>query len=348
VAKIFAKKIKRRSEEILTLPNSSLIDSYNRKLNYLRISITDRCNLKCMYCVPPDRIPKIPHKEILSYEEILRIVRVGVSLGVSKVRITGGEPLVRKGVYDFLEQLTQIEGLLDVSLTTNGVLLKENIYKIKSTGIKRINISLDTLNPKKFQKIAGYDCFDQIWKGIELAQQIGFDPIKLNVVPLPGVNDDELTDFARLSFTHPFHIRFIEYMPMENLPMPTGRHLLAPEIKRRISILGELIPVEKNTTDGPAERFKFETALGEIGFIRPISRHFCNACNRLRLTASGQLRLCLLSDRQEDLKAALRKGCSDSQLAEIFIQAVRRKPSEHNLEADYPNKVSGQMCSIGG
>ena len=157
-----------------------------------------------MYCVPPDRIPKIPHKEILSYEEILRIVRVGVSLGVSKVRITGGEPLVRKGVYDFLEQLTQIEGLLDVSLTTNGVLLKENIYKIKSTGIKRINISLDTLNPKKFQKIAGYDCFDQIWKGIELAQQIGFDPIKLNVVPLPGVNDDELTDFARLSFTHPF------------------------------------------------------------------------------------------------------------------------------------------------
>ncbi|MBU0699607.1 MAG: radical SAM protein, partial [Proteobacteria bacterium] len=166
-----------------TLPNSRLIDQYNRNLNYLRISITDRCNLRCIYCVPPDRIPKIPHAEILRYEEILRLVRIGVSLGVSKVRITGGEPLLRKGVYDFLEQLTKIDGLLDVSLTTNGVLLKDNIHKIKSAGIKRINISLDTLNKNKFQKITGHDFFDQVWEGIELAQQAGFDPIKLNMVP---------------------------------------------------------------------------------------------------------------------------------------------------------------------
>jgi cyclic pyranopterin phosphate synthase len=335
-------------KEILVLHDSKLIDNDNRQLNYLRVSITDRCNLKCIYCVPPDRIPKISHEEILRYEEILRIVRVGVSLGVSKVRITGGEPLFRKGVYDFLAQLTQIEGLLDVSLTTNGVLLKDNIAKIKSAGIRRINVSLDTLNPKKFQQITTADCFDQIWEGLELAQQMGFDPIKLNMVPLLGVNDDELTDFARLSMTRPFHIRFIEYMPMGNLQAPGGQQLLTPEIKKRISSLGELIPVDKRMNDGPAERFKFEGALGEIGFIRPISRHFCHTCNRLRLTASGLLRLCLLSDLHEDLKAVLRQGCSDRELADAVIRAVRHKPSQHNLVADKIDGVSAQMCAIGG
>jgi cyclic pyranopterin phosphate synthase len=269
-------------------------------------------------------------------------------LGISKVRITGGEPLFRKGVYHFLEQVTKIDGLRDVSLTTNGVLLKDNISKIKSAGIKRINISLDTLDKGKFVKITGYDFFDQIWQGIEMAQQMGFEPIKLNVVPLQGINDDELIDIARLSFTHPFHIRFIEYMPIGNNHMLDGRQLLAPEIKKRISILGKLIAVEKNNIDGPANRFKFESAVGEIGFIQPISRHFCHSCNRLRLTASGQLRPCLLSDYQEDLKTSLRSGCSDRELADIFIRAVRHKPSERNLAVENHRGISGQMCSIGG
>lgn len=330
------------------MPNSKLIDRCNRKLNYLRISITDRCNLKCIYCVPYDFIPKLPHKEILSYEEILHIVRISVRLGISKVRITGGEPLVRKGVYDFLEQLTKIQGLLDISLTTNGVLLKDNINKIKSAGIKRINISLDTLNRKKFRQITGYDFFNQIWEGIELAQKMGFDPIKINVVPLKGVNYDELLDIAALSIAYPFHIRFIEYMPMGTNQMEIGRHLLFPEIKKQINQLGKMIPVEKGMNDGPAERFKFESARGEIGFIRPISRHFCNTCNRLRLTASGQLRPCLMSDVQVDLKTPLRKGCSDDELAEVFLKAVRLKPSEHNLSVDHPAGVSAQMCAIGG
>ena len=330
------------------MPNSKLIDRCNRKLNYLRISITDRCNLKCIYCVPYDFIPKLPHKEILSYEEILHIVRISVRLGISKVRITGGEPLVRKGVYDFLEQLTKIQGLLDISLTTNGVLLKDNINKIKSAGIKRINISLDTLNRKKFRQIAGYDFFNQIWEGIELAQKMGFDPIKINVVPLKGVNYDELLDIAALSIAYPFHIRFIEYMPMGTNQMEIDRHLLFPEIKKQINQLGKMIPVEKGMNDGPAERFKFESARGEIGFIRPISRHFCNTCNRLRLTASGQLRPCLMSDVQVDLKTPLRKGCSDDELAEVFLKAVRLKPSEHNLSLDHPAGVSAQMCAIGG
>jgi cyclic pyranopterin phosphate synthase len=298
--------------------------------------------------VPYDFIPKIAHKEILSYEEILRIVRISVRLGISKIRITGGEPLVRKGVYNFLEQLTKIQGLLDISLTTNGVLLKDNINKIRSAGIKRINISLDTLNRKKFSQITGHDFFNQIWEGIVLAQKMGFDPIKINVVPLKGVNDDELLDIAALSIEYPFHIRFIEYMPMGTNNMEIDRHLLAPEIKKRINQLGKLIPIEKSINDGPAERFKFESARGEIGFIRPISQHFCNTCNRLRLTASGQLRPCLMSDVQIDLKTPLRKECSDGKLAEVFLQAVRQKPSEHNLSIGHPAIVSAQMCAIGG
>ena len=298
--------------------------------------------------MPQDLIPKLPSHEILNYEEILRIVRVSVRLGISKVRVTGGEPLVRKGVYHFLEELAGVEGLEDISLTTNGVLLKENIHKIKSASIKRINISLDTLNRERFEQITGHDFFQQVWEGIELAQQMGFYPIKINVVPVKGVNDDELVDIARLSITHPFYIRFIEYMPMGADHMDIDRHLLAPEIKKNIEQLGELFPVHRGTNDGPAERYTFESGQGEIGFIRPISRHFCQTCNRLRLTASGQLRPCLMSDTQEDLKSILRKGCSDRELAEVFLEAVRLKPLEHLLEADHNAGNAVQMCAIGG
>lgn len=328
--------------------NKQLIDRHNRNLNYLRISITDRCNLRCIYCMPRKLIPKLPHKDILRYEEILRIVKIGVRLGISKVRVTGGEPLVRKGVFDFLEQLSKIDGLSDISLTTNGVLLKDNIDRIKSSGVNRINISVDTLNKKKFYKITGYDFFDQIWEGIDQANKLNFDPIKLNVVPIRGVNDDELIDLARLSFTYPFHIRFIEYMPIGFSQIKADRHLLAPEIKERIQALGRLSPVIKSAHDGPAERFKFAGAAGEIGFIQPISRHFCHTCNRLRLSASGQLRPCLLSDTQEDLKSLLRKGCLDNDLADAFLEAVRKKPSEHNLSTEHPPEILAQMCVIGG
>jgi len=290
----------------------------------------------------------LSHDEILTYEEILRVVRVGVKLGISKIRVTGGEPLVRKGVYDFLAELSQISGLTDLSLTTNAVALKDNIHKIKSAGIKRINISLDTLNPEKFAKITGMDLFDQAWQGIESALEIGFHPIKINVVALNGVNDEELMDMAQLSFDYPFHIRFIEYMPIGESQMGNGPLLLAPEIKKRISVLGHLMPVRNSANDGPAQRYRFEGAAGEIGFIHALSHHFCDSCNRLRLTARGQLRPCLLSDHHEDVKGPLRSGCSDDQLAEIFFKAVRHKPSDHNLAVQNPTRVCGQMHSIGG
>ena len=335
-------------ENLSKLLNSKLIDKHNRHLNYLRISITDRCNLQCSYCIPRNLIPKLRHREILSYEEILRLIRISVYLGISKVRITGGEPLVRKGVHGFLEELTKINGLSDISLTTNGVFLKDNLEMIKAAGIKRINVSLDTLNRQRFKEITGHDVFNQVWGGIELAHKMGFDPIKLNVVVLKGINDDEFVDFARLTFSYPFHIRFIEYMPMGASRMMADRQMFAPEIKNHLSALGKLIPVARGINDGPAERFKFEGAKGEIGFICPISQHFCNTCNRLRLTASGQLRPCLLSDYQEDLKVALRKGYSDNELAEIILKAVRHKPSQHNLSMNSLAGLSGQMHAIGG
>jgi len=334
--------------ETQNLNASKLIDTCNRHLNYLRISITDRCNLQCRYCVPRDLIPKLSHNEILTYEEILRVVRLATRLGITKVRVTGGEPLVRKGVYAFLKELAATKGIKDVSLTSNGILLKDNLEKIQAAGISRINISLDTLNRSKYREITGFDEFDRVWQGIEKAQRMGFYPIKLNVVALRSINDEELVEMARLSFRYPFHVRFIEYMPIGRSDFSPASLLLAPEIKNRISELGKLVTVQEAEHDGPAQRYKFEGAVGEIGFIPALSQHFCNKCNRLRLTASGQLRPCLLSDHQEDLKAAVRQDVSDRRLADIFIRAVRHKPSDHNLVAKNPTRVCGAMRGIGG
>ena len=325
-----------------------LVDPYNRHLSYLRVSITDRCNLRCIYCVPPDKIPKLSHVDILRYEEILRVIRVGVGMGITKVRVTGGEPLARQGVYDFLAELNRMEGLEDVSLTTNGVLLKPNLERLWQAGVRRLNISLDTLNREKYHRITGFDQFDHTWEGIQLALEAGFAPIKINAVALIGVNDDELLDLARLSLSYPLHVRFIEFMPIGKSRLDTDQLLLTPEIKRRISELGPLLPVNQGALDGPARRYRLEGAPGEIGFISALSHHFCRHCNRLRLTASGQLRPCLLADHHEDMKAPLRRGCSDRELAEIFLAAVRHKPMDHCVGVDHPDRVNGQMCSIGG
>jgi cyclic pyranopterin phosphate synthase len=326
-----------------------LIDKFDRYLNYLRVSITDRCNLRCMYCAPPRaRISWLSHSEILKYEEILRIVRVGAGLGITKIRVTGGEPLVRRGVFDFLKELGQIPEILDLSLTTNAVLLRDNIKRLKDAGIKRLNISLDTLDRERFKKITGHDHFKQVWEGIMAAEQAGFHPIKINTVAMNGVNDDELKEIARLSFSRPFHMRFIEYMPMGDHHLDEGKYLPAFEIMRRISSLGELVPVRHEENDGPAERYRFKDAAGEIGFIRPMSQHFCHQCNRLRLTASGRLRPCLLSDRQEDIKGPLRQGASDEEIVEIFIKTIQFKPSQHHLGTRHSDPVKDVMSRIGG
>ena len=325
-----------------------LTDHQRRHLNYLRVSITDRCNLRCLYCSPQGLIPKLSHEDILTYEEILRLITISMPLGVQKVRITGGEPLVRKGVYDFLKRLTRLEGLQDVSLTTNGVLLQAHVGDIRAAGIKRINISLDTLQRSKFKLITGYDLFDQVWAGVESARAQGLSPIKINVVALKGYNDDELEDFGRLSIDQPYHIRFIEYMPIGRAQLPAGEHLLTDAIKSRLAALGTLTRIDSAAMDGPAERYRFEGGLGEIGFIRPISRHFCENCNRLRLTANGQLRPCLLSDRQLDLKSPLRQGATDAELAQLFIEATQYKSDGPKLGTAAGQTVQSQMSGIGG
>lgn len=332
---------------IIKLPEIKLVDQYKRRLDYLRISVTDRCNMKCIYCMTHEKISKLPCREILRYEEIFRIAKIFTSLGVSKIRVTGGEPLLRKGICEFLAQLSGLKGLSDLSITTNGVFLKENIKKLKSSGIRRLNISMDTLNREKFKTITGADAFNEVWESIMLALDMGFDPVKINVVALNGINNDELPDFARLSLSYPFQIRFIEYMPIGTSHM-TSRQILAPEIINLISFIGRLNPVENTSSDGPAKRYRFENAKGEIGFIRPISEHFCGSCNRLRLTASGNLKTCLLSDKETDLKGPLRNGCSDSELAEIILKAVYKKPFEHPLVADNESMISGCMSAIGG
>jgi cyclic pyranopterin phosphate synthase len=328
--------------------NGKLTDRYNRSLNYLRVSITDRCNLRCIYCVPPELAPKLKPSYILSYEEILHLIRIGVGLGISKVRITGGEPLVRKGVLDFLHRLGAIEGLADRSLTTNGIFLGSNIDQIKAAGIHRINVSLDTLDPQKFQKITGKNLFNQVWAGILKAYEAGMQPIKINVVALKGINDDEFADFARLTYKYPFHIRFIEYMPIGQTTLQIKESLLAPQILARLQMLGPITPVAHQQLDGPAQRYRLKGARGEIGFIRPMSDHFCDRCNRLRLTASGQLRACLLSDYSEDLKSPLRLGATDEELSEIFLRVVRHKPLAHRLRAGNGICGGSQMVSIGG
>lgn len=330
----------------MTVKPTQLIDPYNRHLNYLRISVTDRCNLRCAYCMPGEGcVPKLPHDEVLRYEEILRVVRTGVGLGIAKVRVTGGEPLVRKGIYAFLKALSTIHGIADIALTTNAVMLRDHLQEIRSAGVRRLNISLDTLDPDKYARITGRDAFHQVWGGIQAALEAGLSPIKINVVAIRGFNDDELADMARLTFRLPIHVRFIEYMPMGDGPLQVEKPLLGEEILKKIGTAGKLLPVAAGKMDGPAVRYKYDRAMGEIGLIQPLSHHFCGHCNRLRLTASGHLRPCLLSDRQEDVKGPLRSGCSDNELADIFCNAVKFKPMAHRLGQQ---TVKGRMSAIGG
>ncbi|MBA4392575.1 MAG: GTP 3',8-cyclase MoaA [Desulfobacca sp.] len=327
-----------------------LLDSYKRRLNYLRISLTDRCNLRCVYCMPEQGVPKIFHGDILTYEELLRLARLSVGLGIEKIRLTGGEPLVRKNLIDFISILKSIPGIQDISLTTNGVLLAGQAQALWQAGVKRINISLDSLNREKFGRITRFDFYDQVWEGIQEAERIGFSPIKINVVAMRGINDDEILAFGRLSFEKPYHIRFIEFMPVgEENGWKAERFISSEETLEKLQTLGPLLPINGRGLDGPAKRMAFAGAKGEIGLISPISEHFCPSCNRLRLTAEGLLRVCIFSDRETDLRTPLRQGASDEQLETVIREAILQKPKEHPVQlSPIPRKCQRQMSKIGG
>lgn len=323
----------------------------NRSINYLRISVTDRCNFRCKYCVPASPFSVIDHKKIATYEEILKLTDLACEMGITKVRITGGEPFVRKGIFSFLERLCDLTPLKDISITTNGALLnRDKINDLIQMGIKRLNFSLDTLDPVKFASITGRDRFHQVWDSIMTAQTLGISPIKINVVALRGFNDNEIDALAGLTMEYPFHIRFIEYMPMGNSNIEENQQILTREIRDKIeSVFGPLTPLKKDYNDGPAKKYQIEGAKGVVGFITPISSHFCSECNRLRLTSRGTLRPCLLHNYEKDILTQLRNGASDLELKSIIESALTHKPLFHNIsERNTIGIPISHMTSIGG
>jgi cyclic pyranopterin phosphate synthase len=299
--------------------------------------------------MPIEGISKISYEEILRYEEVLRVVEAAVKKGIRKIRITGGEPLVRKGVTNFIHCLSKIPSVKDLSLTTNGVLLKDYAVDLYEAGLCRINVSIDSLNNTRFYRITRGGELDRVWEGIKEGMRVGMSPIKINTVIIRGFNDDEIIDFAKLSIHNPFHIRFIEFMPIgSNSIWSKEKYISSNEIKDKIESFKELHPIGKKEREGPARMFKFKGASGKIGFISPFSEHFCSSCNRLRLTVDGKLRTCLFSDKEVDLKPSLRGGGDSSELERLIDLAISNKPEKNKLQEKTPRKCSRNMSAIGG
>jgi len=297
--------------------------------------------------MPEGGVAHLAHGEILSYEEIYTIVEAAAGLGISKVRITGGEPLVRLNLPEMVRMLARIKSIDDLSLTTNGVLLALYAAELKAAGLGRVNISLDTLKPERFGDITRCGSLDDTLNGIEASQEAGLSPIKINMVVMAGINDDELTDFAAKTVADGWHVRFIEIMPFTEKGAPDSRFISVNEMKKRLQTMGEMVPVSGGVGNGPARYFRLSGAAGTIGFITPVSEHFCFQCNRLRLTADGKLRPCLLSAEEIDLKQPLRQDMAAEKLKSLIQQAVAAKPYRHNLaEGCVPQDRS--ISQVGG
>ena len=324
-------------------------DSYGRTIEYLRLSVTDRCNLRCRYCMPEGGVASIPHGEILSYEELLRVARVAAELGVRKIRVTGGEPLVRKGLVGFIAELAALPGKPEIALTTNGLQLAEMAGDLKRAGLARVNVSLDTLREERFAAITRREGLARVLAGLQAAEREGLAPVKINMVPIRGVNADEIVDFARLIFRHPWEIRFIEFMPVSGgLDYPPESRFSANEILAELSRLGILLPISRQGPVGPARLFHYSGSCGQVGLIPAVSDHFCAECNRLRVTADGRVRPCLFSIEEIDLKPVLRGGGSAKDLAAVLRMAVDGKPERHRIgEADF-RTGDRRMQGIGG
>ena len=333
-------------EEQVLLP---LRDEFGRAISYLRVSVTDRCNLRCVYCMPPDGVQKQAHADILRYEELALVVRAAAEIGIRKVRLTGGEPVARLGLPGFVSMISAIPGIDDLSLTTNGTLLAGQAQALAEAGLHRLNVSLDTLDPQRFAMITRGGRLDDVWAGIAAARAAGLSPIKLNMVVIRGLNDDEVTDFARKTLTDEWHVRFIEWMPIGDRAGWVGdKTVPVIELRSRIEQqMGPLHPVRGPKGTGPARYYRLGGAKGTIGFIGALSDHFCPTCNRLRLTADGRLRPCLLDEHEIDLRAALRSGGSLETIKALLTLAIQSKPKCHHLhEARAPQDRT--MAQIGG
>ncbi|MBI3737252.1 GTP 3',8-cyclase MoaA [Candidatus Sumerlaeota bacterium] len=330
----------------------ALIDPFGRAITYLRVSVTDRCNLRCVYCTPSEEVEYAEREKLLSYEEILRLLRIMAGEGVRKVRITGGEPLVRR---DLVEQLVVpamgVSGVEEVYISTNATLLERHLRKLRQTGLKGFNISLDTMRPETFRRMARRDGLEEIMRAIELTLSLGFPSLKLNAVIMKGINEDEIGDFARLTLKNDLAMRFIEYMPIGTHEL-WGRERVIPSAEIRGMIEKEFGPLEKvetrSATAGPARYWKIPGARGMIGCISAVTEEFCAGCNRMRLTSDGKLRGCLISNGEVDLRAAFREGASDMDIHELVLTALRNKPEQHHINDGLYQAPSYSMMQLGG
>lgn len=332
-----------------SMSNAPMQDGFGRTVEYLRISVTDKCNLRCVYCMPEEGLPWLKRAQLLSYEEITAVVRVMAGMGLRKLRITGGEPLVRRDLPALIRQLRAIPGITDIALSTNAVLLADQVEELRDAGVNRVNISLDSLRPERVDAISRRaGSAEAIFRGLAAAEAAGLAPIKINCVVMRGRNDDEVADFARITRERPWHVRFIEVMPTgDNLGVSAGEYVSADEILQHIQVSGVLVPVAGPAGNGPAVYYAFPDAPGTLGVITPMSHTYCGSCNRMRLTADGQLRPCLFGHVQTDLRTPLRQG---SPLEPLIRETLRIKPERHWLEQGSSTGSGGlrALSQVGG
>ena len=324
---------------------AEILDSFGRSINYLRISVTDRCNLRCLYCMPPGGVPRISHSEILSYEEIQAVAHAAAEIGITRIRLTGGEPLVRAELPKLVRMLAQMEGIEELFLTTNGTFLKKYAPELKQAGLTRVNVSLDTLKADKFRYITCLGELKDVLEGIETARNVGLHPVKINTVVMRGINDDEVPDFAKMTYKDGWHVRFIELMPFKG----AAEFVPSVELRQHIELLGKLEPCMPITGNGPAMYYRLSGAAGTIGFISPVTEpSFCSRCNRMRLTPDGRLCPCLLAEDEIDLKMPLRNNASIEELKRLILKTVASKPEHHHLGGGNVSLVNRKMSQIGG
>ncbi|MBD3675540.1 MAG: GTP 3',8-cyclase MoaA [Planctomycetaceae bacterium] len=330
--------------------SSPFVDSFGRHHDNLRISVTDRCNIRCFYCMPADNVEFMPKSHLLTFEEIVRFVKVVVQRGVKKIRLTGGEPLVRRDLHKLIEQIVAIEGIDDVGLTTNGILLADQAQNLYESGLRRINISLDALDPVKFKEVTRREGYEQVLAGIRAAQEVGFDPVKINAVSIRGLTEDQIVPFGNLARETGVEIRFIEFMPLDaDATWQREKVLFASEILEKLSTeIGPLKPLPTQDPSAPATDFEFEDGRGRIGIIASVSQPFCGQCNRFRLTADGKIRNCLFSLEETDIKQLLRENADDQTILAAVEASIQAKKEGHEINTARFIQPDRPMYSIGG
>ncbi|MCA9251987.1 MAG: GTP 3',8-cyclase MoaA [Phycisphaerae bacterium] len=326
-------------------------DRYDRNINYLRISVIDHCNFRCVYCMPLDTSKYVSSAGLLTPEEIERVVRSAADIGFEKVRLTGGEPTLRSDLLDIVERIAKVDGIKDLSMTTNGVLLPRMAKALASAGLNRVNVHIDSLDPQRFAKLMRFGTFSEAWAGLEAAEAAGLTPIKINAVVVRGYNEEDVVDLARLTIDKPWTVRFIELMPLGNnecARLAKDNFVPSSDSMRRIeTAIGRLTPVGNQNLADESVNYRLPDAEGIVGFISPVSNPYCGTCNRMRLTADGRFHLCLLNDDELDVRAALRSGKGDAEVREILLNAVRQKPTGHRLHEGI-STAQRSMFQIGG